>query len=82
MAAGEIEKVTIVITTRNAPFCDEHADPERNRPDWAVESEVARILRGIAERSDLLGIRDTRSVRDDFGHEVGTITIEREKDEP
>ena len=81
MAVGEIEKVTITIVTRNAPFCDEHADPERNRPDWAVESEVARILRDIAERADLLGVSDTRRVNDDFGHEVGTIIIEREEDE-
>lgn len=79
MAAGEIEKVTITITTRNAPFCDEHADPERCRPDWAVNDEVARILRGIAERADVLGIHDSRPIRDGFGHTVGTITIEREE---
>lgn len=77
MAAGEIEKVTITITTRNAPFCDEHANPERNRADWTVLREVARIVRGIAVRG-LHPDGEEITLRDDFGHECGTITVERE----
>lgn len=79
MARGEIEKVTITIVTRNAPFCDEHADPERCRPDATVLDEVGRILTNITEIAGYGALRDEHPVLDTFGHKVGTVTIEREE---
>lgn len=77
MAAGEIEKVTITITTRNAAFTNEHIG---ERPEWAVAQEVVRILREFVDYADLIHEIPLRLPFDANGNSVGTITIEREGD--
>lgn len=57
------ERITITIETGNAAFED------------APASEVARILRGLAERFEDAGDLDGCPVRDINGNTVGTVKV-------